>query len=189
MKRTVLIVSCLLILQSACSSQQPIEKRRFTLHPEAVETGMQASPTIALGKIELAPYLRQEGIVIEVDAGEIRYARHNLWAESLSYSVRRYLQVQLRQLLDAPVAMQATDSSDVARTVDVFIHQLHGTESGTISIVATWRVNSTGNESTSVEIEFTAVEKITADGYPALVQGHKLLLDALAKNISTELGT
>ena len=135
MKRVALILSCSLLLLAACTSQ-PIEKRKYTLHPVSLETGFQNAPTIALGKIELAPYLRHEGILVETDAGEVRNAKHNLWAESLSYSVRRYLQVQLRQLLGAPVALHAASSGDVAHTVDVLVHQLHGTESGTITIVA-----------------------------------------------------
>ncbi len=187
MKGVALVICCSFLLLSACSSQ-PVEKRKYTLHPVTLETGYSIAPSIALGKIELAPYLRHEGILIETNAGDVRNAKHNLWAESLSYSVRRYLQVQLRQALDAPVALHATDSGDVAQTVDVLVHQMHGKESGTIKIVASWQVRGSNADDTSVETEFVATEKLTADGYPELVRGHKLLLDALAREIAAALG-
>ena len=187
MKGVALVICCSFLLLSACSSQ-PVEKRKYTLHPVTLETGYRTAPSIALGKIELAPYLRHEGIVIETNAGEVRNAKHNLWAESLSYSVRRYVQVQLREALDAPVALHAATSSDVAQTIDVLVHQMHGTESGTVKIVASWQVRGSSADDTTVETEFVATEKLTADGYPELVRGHKLLLDALAREIAAALG-
>ncbi len=185
MKVVALVVCCSLLLLSACSSQ-PVEKRKYTLHPVTLDTEYQTAPSIALGKIELAPYLRHEGILIETNAGDVRNAKHNLWAESLSYSVRRYLQVQLRQALDAPVALHTNASVEVPHTVDVVIHQMHGTESGTIKIVASWQVRSADSTEASIESEFVATEKLTADGYPELVRGHKLLLDALAREIAAK---
>ena len=152
-----------------------------------LDTGFQTAPSIALGKIELARYLRHEGISIETNAGEVRNAKHNLWAESLTYSVRRYLQVQLRQALDAPVALRAAASAEVPHTVDVVIHQMHGTESGRIKIVASWQVRNADSVEASIETEFVATEKLTADGYPELVRGHKLLLDALAREIAAAI--
>ena len=86
MKGVALAVCCSFLLLSACSSQ-PVEKRKYTLHPVTIDTEYQTAPSVALGKIELAPYLRHEGILIETNAGEVRNAKHNLWAESLSYSV------------------------------------------------------------------------------------------------------
>ena len=186
MKGVVAIVCFSLALLSACASQ-PVEKRKYTLHPIATETGIRGTATIALGKVELAPYLRHEGIVIETSAGEVINAKHNLWAESLSYSVRRYLQVQLRQSLGSPVLLHATKSDDVAQTVDVLIHQLHGTESGTVMLVASWQVHSSDSDAVSIESEYVATEKLSVDGYPALVQGHKLLLNALAKEMATAI--
>ena len=183
MKGVALIVCCTFLLLSACSSQ-PVEKRKYTLHPVTLDTEYQTAPSIALGKIELAPYLRHEGIVIETNAGEVRNAKHNLWAESLDYSVRRYLQVQLRQAINAPVALHTTASVAVPHTIDVVIHQLHGTESGTIKIVASWQVRNADSAEASIESEFVATEKLTADGYPELVRAHKLLLDALAREIA-----
>ena len=185
MKGVALVVCCSFLLLSACSSQ-PVEKRKYTLHPVTLDTEYQTAPSIALGKIELAPYLRHEGIVIETNAGEVRNAKHNLWAESLDYSVRRYLQVQLRQALDAPVALHATASVEMPHTIDVVIHQMHGTESGTIKIVASWQVQNADSAEAAIESEFVATEKLTADGYPELVRAHKLLLNALAREIAAK---
>jgi uncharacterized lipoprotein YmbA len=186
MKNIALVISFSMLLLSACSSQ-PVEKRKYTLHPVTLESGFQTEPSIALGKVELAPYLRHEGIVIETHSGEVRNAKHNLWAESLSYSVRRYIQVQLRQALDTPVALHSSASGEVPHTVDVVIHQMHGTESGTVTIVASWQVRNSESAEASFQTEFLATEKLTADGYPELVRGHKLLLDALAGEIAAAI--
>ena len=186
MKRVGIVACCFIALLAACTSQ-PIEKRKYTLHPVSLETTLQDQPDIALGKIELAPYLRHEGIVIEVRSGEVRNAKHNLWAEPLSYSVRRYLQVQLRESLGVPVALHDMGDSDVTRKVDVLIHQLHGSESGTISIVASWVVRSNDDNAAIIESEFVASEKLPVDGYAALVGEHKVLLNALASEIAKAL--
>jgi uncharacterized lipoprotein YmbA len=184
MKSVALIVTLSLAMLSACGSQ-PVEKRKYTLHPVALETATPAAPTIELGRIDLAPYLGHEGIVVETADGEVINAKHNLWAEPLSYSIRRYLQVQVHQLTGEPVSTHSTRPGDVAYTIDVLIHQLHGTESGTVKMVATWRIGNSNTDEAAIEHEFVATEKLIADGYPALVQGHKLLLNALAKEIAT----
>lgn len=185
-KRVGIIACFALALLAACTSQ-PIEKRKYTLHPVSKESASHGRPDVALGKIELAPYLRHEGIVIEVRSGQVRNAKHNLWAEPLSYSVRRYLQVQLRELLGAPVALHDMGDSDFTRTVDVLIHQLHGSESGTISIVASWVVRNNDNNAAIIESEFVATERLPVDGYAALVGEHKVLLNALAIEIAKAL--
>jgi uncharacterized lipoprotein YmbA len=184
MKSVALIVTLSLAMLSACGSQ-PVEVRKYTLHPAALESATPAAPTIELGRIELAPYLRHEGIVVETARGEVRNAKHNLWAEPLNYSIRRYLQAKVHQLTGEPVSTHLTRPSDVANTIDVTIHQLHGTESGTVIMVATWRISSSNVDEAVIENEFVATEKLTADGYPALVQGHKLLLNGLAGEIAT----
>lgn len=184
MKSVALIVTLSLAMLSACGSQ-PVEKRKYTLHPAALEAATPAAPTIELGRIDLAPYLSHEGIVVETADGEVINAKHNLWAEPLSYSIRRYLQVQVQQLTGEPVSTHSTRPGDVAYTIDVLIHQLHGTESGIVMMVATWRIGNSNTDEAAIEHEFVATEKLTADGYPALVQGHKLLLNALAKEIAT----
>jgi uncharacterized lipoprotein YmbA len=188
MKRVTLTICCSLVLLTACGSQ-PVEKRKYTLHPVTEKTELLSAPTIALGKIDLAPYLRHEGLVIETNSGEVMNAKHNLWAEPLSYSVRRYLQVQLRQSMGSPVALHSENSGNITQTLDIVIHQFHGTESGTITIVASWRVRNAEDDASDTASEFVATEKLTSDGYPALVRGHKLLLNALAREIAAALIT
>jgi uncharacterized lipoprotein YmbA len=185
--RTLLITASIsLALLTACGSQ-PVTTHTYTLHPVSLETDYQSAPSIALGDIELAPYLKHEGIVVETSPGQISIAKHNLWAEPLSYSVRRYLQVALSQAIGAPVALDEAGASGVKQTVSVSIHQLHGTESGTVRLVASWQIQSEDSKDIVVTNEFSATEKTAADGYAELVRGQKKLLNELAAEIGERI--
>ena len=65
----------------------------------------------------------------------------------------------------------------------VKIHQLHGTETGTVVIVAEWSVSD--SQGTRLH-QFESQTRQQADGYAALVDAHAELLLQLAQAIAED---
>ena len=71
--------------------------------------------------------------------------------------------------------------------IDLRIDQLHGTASGEAILVAYWAIRDPIKRRVINEFEFSGNEPLAADGYPALVQAEKTLLQQLARKIASTL--
>ena len=136
------------LLCSGCSNQ-PVQYSEYLLRPgppAASSTGASTSIalSIVLGSVGVPPYLDQQGLVLETAPNEINAARNHRWAEPLSYSVRRYLQVAISQASGINIGGRLTPASDIEKQIDVVIHQFHATSSGSVGLVAEWRILDTG---------------------------------------------
>jgi uncharacterized lipoprotein YmbA len=169
-----------------CASSPP-ESFDYLLRPQISSADYAAKPTIALDKIEVAPYLDRKGIVLETSPGQVDTAKHHRWADPLNFSIRRYLQVALTQETAQNIASTFEPNSDVETRVDVFVHQLHGSVTGTVKLVAEWQIRSTDSGEVTASGQFSAAETIAGDGYGEVVQAHAKLLDQLASSISAKL--
>ena len=179
------------LLCSGCSNQ-PVQYSEYLLRPgppAASSTGASTSIalSIVLGSVGVPPYLDQQGLVLETAPNEINAARNHRWAEPLSYSVRRYLQVAISQASGINIGGRLTPASDIEKQIDVVIHQFHATSSGSVGLVAEWRILDTGAKKVLVHQDFTASETLAVDGYPAVVQSHEILLNRLAAAIAAEI--
>jgi uncharacterized lipoprotein YmbA len=179
-----LILLALLVL-AACSSQ-PLEPSRYYLlrTPVTVTSGSQdAAPEYALGRVDVATYIDQPGLVQETSDGEIHMARHHQWAEPLRVALRRFLALGIGAEAGQPVALMAT-SPEAAR-VDVTIDQLHGNNRGEAVLVAFWEVVSSDGAVTSHQ--FAERRELSRDGFTALVEAEEALLQELTRRIGQSL--
>jgi uncharacterized lipoprotein YmbA len=180
-----ILIMAVALLLGACSSQ-PAEPTRYYLlrTPVAVESGQQeAEPAYALGRVEVATYIDQSGLVQETSGGEIHLARHHQWAEPLRVSLRRFLATGIGAELGQPVALMTT-SLEVGR-VDVTIDQLHGNSRGEAVLVAFWEVTSVDGAVSSHQ--FSEIRALSRDGYAALVEAEQALLQQLARRIGQSI--
>lgn len=185
------LTSILLVALTVCAgcASSPPEKHEYLLRPQVSSTSYAAAPTIALDKVEIAPYLDHQGIVLETSPGQVDTATHHRWADPLSFSIRRYLQVALMQEMGQNVASTFESGGDVTTRVDVFIHQLHGSVTGTVRLVAEWKITGADVDGGSVNGQYSGSTTIAGDGYGEIVTAHSKLLDQLANSISAELKT
>lgn len=181
MIRTTTLVIASLALLSACAGKS-IEPSYYLLRPsvEMESRVMSPSTKFALGKIVIAPYLDQPGLLLETSDGQIRAARHNLWAEPMyegvhSYMVKEISRARGEDILPARLVPQAT-------VVELRIDQLHGTDNGEAKLVAYWWLRH-DNEIESA-YQFSESETLGADGYEALVNAERKLLTRLAEAIA-----
>ena len=186
MKVCVLIWLSALMLCVACSSR-PVQTSEYLLRPQPASTQDYAEPSIGLGKIEVAPYLDHEGIVLEIIPGEINTAQHHRWADPLDFAIRRYLQVAIGRAAGLDIAGSLTETSAVETQIDVMVYQLHGSVSGNVKLVAEWQIQSIKSGDMLARRRFGGAKTIQGDGYAEIVRAHAALLDELAESIADEI--
>ena len=178
-KRSVLLV----LLLAGCGSQ-PLDQHEYLLRPER---GAEPAPTaevVRLGKVAIASYLDQDGIVLQTSSAEIHSGRQHTWAEPLDNAIHRYLQVAIGARAGVVVEVAPLTTRQPKPEIEVRIHQLHGSTDGDVRLVAEWVLSAEG----TAEIhQFDRSVRQSADGYSALVDAHRYLLDELAAAIAAGL--
>lgn len=173
------------LLIAACAGT-PEQNHYYLLRPEPYgNTGaMNPSTRFAMGPVQVAPYIDQSGLILEVAPGEVRPARHHQWAEPVAGAIGKLLLAEVSRSVGADVLPAA--ASDAPLVGSVQIDQLHGTVEGDALLVARWRVvrNSDGAVRS---YRFAETRALTADGYAALADAQKALLVALATRIADSL--
>lgn len=180
----VAILLLALGLLSACASQTT-EPHYYLLRSDedASTREMQPSEHYALGRVMLAPYIDQQGLLLETSAGELRPARHHLWAEPLYEGVRIFLLTGVSQAAGYDILPSSIRATDIR--VNVRIDQLHGTSDGSARLVAYWWLVHDGEIQGAYQ--FAEYQKLDKDGYAALANAEKALLSRLAKEIAATL--
>ncbi len=174
-------------LLTGCTGAPPMADHVYLLRPDVTVTATEGAP-LRLKSVRIPPYLDQRGLVLQTGPSEIEVAKHHRWAEPLDGALERYLQVAIarrsgRPVETAPLSRPET-GAEGPETIAVRIHQLHGTESGHVRLVADWRITGEGEPEMH---SFDETRTQSADGYPALVAAHAGLLDALAGAIVDSL--
>lgn len=172
---------------TGCSSSEPIEIREYLLRPQAPNGQYDAEPIIGLGKVEVAPYLDHDGIVLETTPGELNTAQHHRWADPLNFAIRRYLQIEIGRAAGLDTAGSVTNSDALQTQIDVSVYQLHGTVSGSVKLVAEWQMRAIDSGEIQVRRQFSKTQTIRGDGYAEVVRAHAALLDELAAVIAAEV--
>ncbi len=174
-----------LFLLAACSSAPVQQPSQYLLRSPVLPASGPANSVAAydLSLVEVAPYLDQPGLVLETDSGEIHTARLHEWAEPLRLSLQGFMAAEIGRQLGASVSVRSGDIN--ATRIEISIDQLHGTHSGTALLVASWR--STGANGQVLAGQFAEEQTLGRDGYAALVQAQRSLLQRLAGNIGAAL--
>lgn len=179
---SLIFVAC---LAAGCAGSPAVQKHDYLLRPQQLTLSPGTRSTVLLKPVSVAPYLDRKGIVLQTASSEIRVAKHHQWAESLDEAIGRYLQVSISN--QAEVAVESAPLTTVREeaTVIVRINQLHGTESGRVRLVADWKVDRPDRDPMLYNFDESLSQ--AADGYPALVDAHGVLLDQLGAAIAASL--
>jgi uncharacterized lipoprotein YmbA len=195
-RTTALVCASILLLAStallACSSEPRPETVRYLMRPSAESRSGQAEATASVGlrRVAVAPYLMSDGLVLETQQNEIRSARYHQWAEPLEYGLRSLLQGELSAQLGYAVDDNAILLPDWHYSLDVDVDQLHGTSAGEALLVASWRLTAlhAPGDSASERVDerhfFRATQPLPREGYAALVETEIALVRQLAAAIA-----
>lgn len=142
---------------------------------------------VGLGRVEVAPYLGEPGLVVETHDHQVRSARYHRWAEPLDAGLRHFLQIEISRALGYDVASDITQQKRWDYTVEIRVDRLHGTLGGEALLAARWRIvpKKLGGEVT--EFRFAASEPLAREGYEGLVDAEIALTGQLAVAIAASL--
>ena len=185
MKRIAILIA---IALTGCSSTPP-ETITYLLRPDAPAGVMPVDrgARVALGRISTAAYLDRVGIVLEDRNHRITVARNHRWAEPLSESLRRMLQVEISRAAGFGVGDEPVSGSRQEILIDVQIYQFHGAFSGAAKLIANWRLRKANSDEIIKSYAFSRQAALRADGYDILVQTQIDLLVELAVAIAASL--
>jgi uncharacterized lipoprotein YmbA len=175
----VLLVGC------AGSSVPPTQ---YLLRADPAERSgrVEAPVRVGLGRVDVAPYLDQSGIVVETEAGQVQAAREHQWAEPLGAGLRSYLRAEMSAALGHDVSASPADLAHWDYTLDVYVDRLHGTMAGTAVLDASYRITPRAGAVTAYR--FSRSAPLPREGYPGLVDAEADLVRQLAQAIAASLG-
>jgi uncharacterized lipoprotein YmbA len=177
----------LLLLVLACAGSSP-QRTLYLLRADATEQvdRTETGPRIGLGRVSVAPYLDQPGIVVEMEPGRVQVANEHRWAEPLDAGLRSFLRVEISVALGHPVSA-GPRLSEWAYTVNVFVDQLHGSMDGVAVLDATYRIVPRADTGATAEFHFSSNAPLPRAGYPGLVDAQAELVRELARAIARSL--
>lgn len=175
-----------LVLALGCAGSVPATTR-YLLPAEVPEGTARLSPPreVGLGRVVVAPYLQEEGLVVETEAHQVRHARFHVWAEPLEDGLRRFLRIEISRALGVDLAVDPAGQASWQRVVDVSVDRLHGTLTGQAVLTARWRITSAGEEPR--DFRFSATLPLEREGYAGLVDAEIALARRLAGEIADSL--
>ena len=177
-------VLAVVVLVAACSGT-PVQTQYYLLRTDEPGTTRDLKPSteFAMGRVMVAPYIDQSGLVLETGVGEIRPARYHQWAEPMPEAVRHLLRVEVGRALETDLF--PAELSDASTFFDVRIDQLHGTADGDAVLVAYWGVRRDGRLIET--FQFSETRALRADGYAELARAFEALLVDLSGEIAASL--
>ena len=176
------------LLVTGCSSSAPTLKQYLLRTDTPSQFTLQDSTgAVGIGTLTVAPYIDGRGLVLETSNGEVRAARDHQWAEPLRESLRSYLSSKISEQSGQVIRAYNYAKVDWARRIDIRIDELHGTANGGAKLVAYWNIVDPAERKVLSENGFFETEALGRDGYDALVQAQKKLLDRLASAIAASL--
>jgi uncharacterized lipoprotein YmbA len=185
MRRHLLAIA-LLSLACAGSPDAPtayLLRSELSSHPVSTEVPMR----VGLGRVVVAPYLSQPGIVVETEAGQVHAARAHVWAEPLGAGVRSLLRAELSRAIGEEVNVDQATRTQWAYAVDVSIDRLHGTMHGSAVIDAAFRITTHADPGSAIESRFSRSTLIPREGYDGMIEAEASLVAALADAIAARL--
>lgn len=182
MKLTAVLAFVALV--AGCSGT-PVQTQYYLLRTDEPGTTRDLTPSteFAMGRVMVAPYVDQSGLVLETGVGEIRPARYHQWAEPMPEALRHLLRVEVGRALDTDLF--PSEISDAHTLFDVRIDQLHGTAGGDAVLVAYWGVRRDGKLIET--FQFSETRSLQADGYAELARAFEALLVDLSVEIAASL--
>ena len=178
--RIISLVFTLLLV--ACAGTSPPTHTHYLLRADVPErtARVEAPASVGLLRVDVAPYLKQSGLVLATGDHQVRPARYHKWAEPLDEGLRRFLRAEISNALGYDVSAESAQQSQWDYAVQVSVDQLHGTLSGEALLSASWRITRGGGADEVASFRLARSESLARDGYAGLVDAEIGLARQLA---------
>jgi hypothetical protein len=176
-----------LLAFSGCANQT-VEKQHYFLPTPEVSTQSSEfvikAPLVELGEIQLADFLDNDGLVLQLDDITLNQAKRHLWAEALQQQLHRGLRERVNQQQQQLLIVGPHAAADFSLSIE--IHDFHGRHDGLALTSGQWQLKNKQGELVAVN-RFTLTSELSEPGYPALVRALGQNLDKLALQIAEKL--
>lgn len=184
---TALLLTASALVLIGCAGQ-PTPASRYTL-PEPASRHMTNSVPQAhqlqVQPVEVASYLDQEGIVMQLSDIELHAANQNLWAEDLGHQLTRRLRQSLANDLPQTTILGGGPGSAGAQQLSISVDQFQGRYDGQAVASGEWQLRD-GNH-LIVQHTFDVTRPLADDGYPALVRTLGEVWQTVGSQIATDI--
>jgi uncharacterized lipoprotein YmbA len=150
--------------------------------------GAHGEVVLGLGRIEIADYLKQPGVILETAEYQIRPATYHRWGEPLPQGIRRALLENLTVALPGfRVVSLAESRQRPDLRLDLEVERFHGTEQGVVVFGGRWSLDGVDGTPKLTTEAFSYREEITSSGYHASVATQAKLLARLSEAIAARV--
>lgn len=194
----IVIILLSLGLLASCSSK-PLTVKYYLLHTPEKQistSSIQGKPVVILQMVDVAEYLNQAGLVIQVDKYELYYSRQDVWAEKLQFAFYKALLEDLNATGQRNyVAPNSPNAEFATASIKVELEHFHATDLSTVISSGRYYLSAidtqpkTNNNVYVSPLSNTyyfdlALEK---DGYTHAVKQLRKLISSLAKKIERDI--
>lgn len=158
-------------LQAADALAEPIAKSKTT-------------PLLQISDVQLADFLDEDGLVLQLDDITLNQAKNHLWAEDLSRQINRGLRARLSQQQQKFTIVGPQTAANLQLSLE--IHAFHGRYDGLALTSGQWQLQNARGEIQHLS-RFDLQTELNESGYPALVRALSQNLDKLAVLIAEDL--
>ena len=193
---------CLFIALLISCTSEPLSVRYYLLHtPESnvsnitLETQpIKAKPIVVLLLLNVADYLRQSSLVMQVNQHELHYSRQDVWAEKLQSSFYKALLQDLNAIGQRNyIAATSPDSTFAMTTVSIQLEHFHATGASTVVSSGRYWMSVLDPETYKSKDRVTSSHTfffesdLKQDGYAHAVEQLRTLIVSLSKKIEKDI--
>jgi uncharacterized lipoprotein YmbA len=184
----VFVVVTGLLLGCASGGGKTPQLTQYLLRSTAPATSGEVKQLgdVGIGRINVADYLDQFGIVVELQPGQIRPAKYHEWAESLSTGLRQFLRPEIAAVVGHDIDIDPTRQRHWRLTVDIDIVEFHGTLSGSARLNASWTLTDADGDLVGA-YRFVETESLRQSGYGGLVDAQSTLAARLGAAVGQSI--
>lgn len=137
-------------------------------------------PAIGINPVHVASYIDNQGIALQTIDNRIHIANQHLWADSPSKAITRVIYSELVSgLQNFNVENNLLAHTEQQLQLSIQVDQFHGTERGLAIFSGYWQLEQDNKILTNTR--FNLQKKLEGQGYNALVQALRSLLNQLAQ--------
>lgn len=191
MKLLYWMLSATAALLAACTSVPSAGVQYYFLQdPDPVTSEYRAgAPTLVLAEPELAGFLSQSGMVLQLQDNQLQISNTHVWAENLERGIPRRLAQALEEKAGGYNVFLA--GREFSPQADYIVHlrleNFQATDRGEVIATGRYQILSGSDNLIISGATFNLRETLNEEGYPHAVSQLRILLDRLAANIAGAL--
>lgn len=175
----------LLALLTACSTPEVVTSRYYLLNTASAVSTLPAAEHegIALAPIQLADYLDQPHLPVQLSDNQLQFSRTHMWAEPLRTGMAKVLVSELNQAAGAKRFLLSDDASTHSHSLHLRVNHFHASEQGRLVLAGQFGWKPANSNTAIAMHDFHFSDTLSAGGFAETVERMRELLKPLARQI------